>query len=418
MPKIRFEPWLPSSPFRRDSVRPDARHSVRNACEHAFVPGKISFTESELRRAVATSRSYSEALRKIHLRPAGGNHRTIKKYVAIWNISTEHFDPDAIRRESLYRPPTPLAELLVEHSTYHRGHLKRRLLAEGIKQPRCELCGQDEIWRGRPLALILDHINGVPDDNRLENLRIVCPNCAATFETHCGRKNRSSVVERQCLRCRASFVPADARQRYCSKYCGVRHDRTGVPRPEGRKVRERPPYEQLLAEVAATSWSAVGRKYGVSDNAIRKWAREYERARASVEAAGPAGRGIPGPAGVAGAEVDASEPAVDRRAAGGSREDGCALGRELVAAVREGDERVQVAGEREDGGIARPRRVLVLRYRGDQLGGRERAGAQCVEDLAFDAGEAVRQLLQPTATASSATTASPFVTWTIGTTQR
>ena len=48
---------------------------------------------------------------------------------------------------------------------------------------RCELCGQTESWRGRTMALILDHVNGVPTDNRLENLRIVCPNCAATLDT-------------------------------------------------------------------------------------------------------------------------------------------------------------------------------------------------------------------------------------------
>ena len=64
------------------------------------------------------------------------------------------------------------------------------LFEEGLKERRCEMCGQDENWHGRTMSLILDHINGVPDDNRLENLRIVCPNCAATLETHCGRKNR------------------------------------------------------------------------------------------------------------------------------------------------------------------------------------------------------------------------------------
>ena len=187
MLRIRFEPWLPSL----STVLPvRSRCSVRRACEHVFVSRRITFTEEELREAVATSRSCAEVLRKIGLRPAGGNHLTFKKYVALWRISTAHFDQDAIRREALSRSPIPLSQILVEHSTYHRGHLKRRLIAEGIKQPVCEICGQGEIWRGRPLALILDHVNGAPHDNRLENLRIVCPNCAATFDTHCGRKNR------------------------------------------------------------------------------------------------------------------------------------------------------------------------------------------------------------------------------------
>ena len=53
-----------------------------------------------------------------------------------------------------------------------------------------------------------------------------------------------------------------------------------MPSSAQRRV-ERPPYEQLLAEVAAAGWSAVGRKYGVSDNAVRKWVRAYERERAA-----------------------------------------------------------------------------------------------------------------------------------------
>jgi hypothetical protein len=132
-----------------------------------FVPRRILYSEAQLRGVVASSRSISDVLRRLGLRPAGGNHATIKKYIARWGIDTSHFDPNAIRRESLYRPPRPLSELLVERSTYHRGHLKRRLLGEGIKQALCEICGQGDMWRGRPLALVLDHINGVPDDNPL-----------------------------------------------------------------------------------------------------------------------------------------------------------------------------------------------------------------------------------------------------------
>lgn len=240
------------------------------------------YSELELRRVIAESRSYNQALRSLGIRPGGGNHATIKKYVERWGISTAHFN--TTRTDNLRRPQIPLSAVLVEGSTYHRGHLKRRLFAEGIKLPRCELCGQDETWRGRPMALVLDHINGVADDNRLENLRIVCPNCSATFDTHCGRKNRKEPVRRACLRCGVEFVPADSCQRYCSRECGRRWDRSGRARPSTRQV-ERPPYEQLLAEIAATSYSAVGRTYGVSDNAIRKWVRQYEQEREADSAA-------------------------------------------------------------------------------------------------------------------------------------
>jgi hypothetical protein len=83
-------------------------------------------------------------------------------------------------------------------------------------------------------------------------------------------------------------VPAYAAQRYCSRACGVRWDRSawrGKPQPRARKV-ERPPYEQLVEEIEATSYLAVGRKYGVSENAVRKWVRWYERQIEREEAGG------------------------------------------------------------------------------------------------------------------------------------
>ncbi len=217
----------------------------------------------------------------------------LEKYALIWGISTAHFDPKAARVGNLRRTPKPLAEMLVERSPSARKDVKRRLLAEGLKEPVCEICGQDEIWRGKPMSMILDHINGIRDDHRLENLRMVCPNCAATLDTHCGRRNRIQRAKRACLRCGKNFFPSNGPQRYCSRACGVRWDRSavdrrrrgrqGVPCPQSRKV-DRPPYEQLLEEIGATSYLAVGRKYGVSDNAVRKWVRWYERQRERDEA--------------------------------------------------------------------------------------------------------------------------------------
>jgi ferredoxin len=210
----------------------------------------------------------------------GGSWRVLKRYAELWGISTAHFDSGKARRQMGARyVARPLADVLVENSSYPRKDVKRRLFEEGLKERRCELCGQGETWRGKQMSLILDHINGRRDDHRLENLQIVCPNCAATLDTHCGRKNRISRAPRKCRRCQREFVPNSRTQRYCSRACGTRWDRTasrGIAKPEARKV-ERPPYEQLIAELEATSCVAVGRKYGVSDNAVRKWVRFYER---------------------------------------------------------------------------------------------------------------------------------------------
>jgi hypothetical protein len=244
-----------------------------------FVP---AYTERDARDAVAASFSYAETLRRLDLCPAGGNAALLKTWIARWGIETAHFDARQGRSGGA-RTAKPLADVLVERSSYARSNLKARLYGEGIKVPICELCGQGEVWRGRPMGLILDHINGVRDDNRLANLRIVCPNCAATLETHCGRKNRIEPSERACLLCGTLFRSKTARQRYCSRECGMRAPRSsrGVPNPALRRV-ERPPYDELLHAIAATSYVAVGRRFGVSDNAVRKWVRQYEREEAAM----------------------------------------------------------------------------------------------------------------------------------------
>jgi hypothetical protein len=235
------------------------------------------YTEQEARVAIAASLTLTDALRRFGLRAAGGNHRVLRNWIEAWGIPTDHFDPDAVRAASLRHEAIPLEEILVERSTYDRGKLKARLYATGLKVRRCEICGQDETWRGRPMSLVLDHVNGVANDNRLENLRIVCPNCNATLDTHCGRNRERLEDERSCLRCEQPFRPRTQRQRYCSRDCGQRSlaGKTG-PQFHRRKV-DRPPYEQLLAETRQLGFSATGRKYGVSDNAVRKWLRAYER---------------------------------------------------------------------------------------------------------------------------------------------
>ena len=77
------------------------------------------------------------------------------------------------------------ADVFVENSTYARHHIKRRIIQKGLIKYECAECGNKGEWMGKKISLILDHINGFNNDNRLDNLRFVCPNCNSTLDTHC-----------------------------------------------------------------------------------------------------------------------------------------------------------------------------------------------------------------------------------------
>ena len=209
-----------------------------------------------LRDIISKSGTYTECLEKMGIRCAGGNYETLRKYIEKFEIDTSHFvDTRKIRRRR--KSEIPIDSVLVENSKYNRSSLKKRLYESSLKTPICEMCGQDENWHGKKISLILDHINGVHNDNRIENLRIVCPNCNATLETHCGRnfntKSKSIHIKSKGL--------SDKRKTFL----------------ENRRKANRPPFDVLQKEVIENGYSATGRKYGVSDNAIRKWIEYYSK---------------------------------------------------------------------------------------------------------------------------------------------
>lgn len=105
---------------------------------------------------------------------------------------------NAARRRGVVVPrphATPIERLLiVKAEAGGRWNLKRRLIADGLKQPRCERCGIDD-WLGEPLTLALHHLNGDNRDDRLENLSLLCPNCHSQTENFAGRNRRGREIE-------------------------------------------------------------------------------------------------------------------------------------------------------------------------------------------------------------------------------
>lgn len=159
---------------------------------------KNSFTDEQLIEAVKNSLSKAEVIRKLSLVVAGANYYTIDKNIKRLKLDTSHFTGQGWNVGSRYRvvvPKRPLKEILVENSTWvNSAKLKKRLLEEGIKERKCEICGNTE-WLGEPISLELHHVNGIHDDLRIENLQILCPNCHSYTDNYRGKKLKKKTQE-------------------------------------------------------------------------------------------------------------------------------------------------------------------------------------------------------------------------------
>lgn len=153
---------------------------------------KRPWTDDQLKEAVAQEKSFAAVLRRLGYRPSGGMHSAITFHVNRLGLDTTHFTRQGWARgtRGVTSHPRPLVEVLVAASSYTNvGKLRIRLIREGLKSPQCESCGMSQ-WLGERIALELDHVNGDRRDHRLENLRILCPNCHAQTEMWCRSKNR------------------------------------------------------------------------------------------------------------------------------------------------------------------------------------------------------------------------------------
>jgi len=219
------------------------------------------FPKEELQTVVKEAASLADILRIIGLTTKGtSNYHRLKKRLDEEGIDYSHIKlgRDSNRgREFGPRAKIPLEEVLIEGSDYSRTSLKKRLISEGVLENRCSKCGQEPEWEDEPLVMILDHINGVHDDNRKENLRLLCPNCNSQTDTFAGRGFRQP-----------SFCE-------CGRKKWKKAERCNVCEHKLRRQVERPDKDTLKNLLWSQPTSQLAKQFGVSDKAIEKWAKAY-----------------------------------------------------------------------------------------------------------------------------------------------
>jgi hypothetical protein len=145
------------------------------------------WTDEQLRKAVRESRSIRQTLGLLGLVPAGGNYDQVHRRITELHLSIKHMTGKGWNKGLFIpRKAIPLSQILKRGSKYQSYKLKRRLFATKIKKIECEQCGWAKKTADGRIPLELDHVNGDRNDNRLVNLRILCPNCHSLQPTHRG----------------------------------------------------------------------------------------------------------------------------------------------------------------------------------------------------------------------------------------
>lgn len=215
----------------------------------------MKYTKEILEPLVKESRSVSDVCRKLGIPTHGGSNAHLGRSIDKLGIDRSHFLGRAHSRGKTIGHSHPIEDYLTNKRKINSNNLRRRLITEGIKGQQCEKCSLTH-WLGHQLSLELHHIDCNHGNNEISNLLIVCPNCHSALHESMNRKRRE-----------------DKKQK---KKSDKGPDKRGHAKPNLRKVT-RPDYETLLQEIDSLGFCGVGKKYGVSDNSIRKWVKTYQK---------------------------------------------------------------------------------------------------------------------------------------------
>jgi len=148
------------------------------------------YTDAQFIDAVRQARSHRQVLNLLGLKEAGGNYATLKRRIKELGLDTSHWAGQAWNKGVVRGPQLPVQDYLNNKRSIQTYKLKLRLLKAGIFEHKCYSCGLT-LWKGEPIPLELEHKNGNPQDNSLDNLTLLCPNCHALTTTYRGKNKKS-----------------------------------------------------------------------------------------------------------------------------------------------------------------------------------------------------------------------------------
>lgn len=243
-----------------------------------YVDMNIKYTKEILEGVAKDSKSVAEVMRRLDIKVSGGSSSHIRRRLNLYEISTEHFTGQASMTGVVPKSKRTLEqfknEVLSKNGVDIKSHaLKLKLYEFGLREEVCEICNLGNEWNGKKISLHLDHIDGVNNNNELSNLRILCPNCHSQTDTYAGKRSKGKIskedklkkIDNHCLDCDCLIGKNAIRCKSCKS----------TKQANDTRAFNIPDKESLLTMLKQTNFTAVAKKFNVSDNAVRKWCLKY-----------------------------------------------------------------------------------------------------------------------------------------------
>lgn len=227
-----------------------------------------NLTKEEFNIVIKDSKCYAEILRKLNLRHEGGYYRTLKNRIKKESVDVSHFlTLSELMKGKSHKGWISKEKFLIrlENNLIKSDTIKIKLIEFSILPYECNECHIKNLWNNKKLILQLDHKDGNHRNNKLENLRWLCPNCHSQTDTFCGKHKKKSKPN-FCKNCNKNIH----RKSTICKKCSSKNYGLQI-----RKVKNRPSKEELLNLIIKYPFTEIARRFEISDNSVRKWCKSY-----------------------------------------------------------------------------------------------------------------------------------------------